>query len=317
MLQFGHNQIFWECPSLSACEAYPNGLPRFLDAEPREDLHWKQTLQRGAAAGPLQPINRPGYSLDNFWEIAVRTYTSCNLTVGSDKIVAIAGIANLILEGLEESYVAGLWRNNLEEQLSWRVIDCKQANGKPSVRAKEYRAPSWSWASLDGVVQLRKNIFQFRDYKIDIIHVDVQTARNFETGPVLKGSILLKGHVGKMKFIRDVEDETEWGVEIEALRGALFEVSMDVNPSTDTLECFTLVVAYTEEPAGRTMPGFSGHGLLLQRESNVKGRFMRCGSFTFTGLSLQEWRAVEAHYEKSSQVSEEYSPKFGHTIILV
>lgn len=317
ILQFGHNQIFWECPSLSACEAFPKGLPRFLDATPREDMRWKQTLQRGSRTGVLMPANRTKLSLDNFWEVAVNAYTSCKLTFGMDKLIAIAGIANIILEGSGNTYAAGLWKTNIEEQLSWWVVDCKQADGQPSSRPADYRAPSWSWVSIDGLVQLRKNVYQPRDYKVAILDLDVKTVTPVPTGQVERGRILLRGHIGKMTFIRNSVVDTEWELKSGALRKSLFKVFLDVNPLEDVQEYYVLPVAYTEEPEERTLPGFSGHGLLLQQQQDLTCTFSRCGAFNFTGLSLEEWRAIEFEFTSDAEISEEYSAKLGHTINLI
>src|SRR5271169_1627424 len=44
-------------------------------------------------------------------------------------------------------YYAGIWEQYLHEQLCWR------ANGEHCTRPSTHRAPTWSWASLDGGVR--------------------------------------------------------------------------------------------------------------------------------------------------------------------
>ncbi|KAL8654595.1 MAG: hypothetical protein Q9210_001408 [Variospora velana] len=80
----------------------------------------------------------------------VAAYTAGELTVASDKLVAITGLAGRMQALIQGEYLAGLWRNTLSSDLLWKVIGGKQANGLLSTRAAQFRAPSWSWAALDG-----------------------------------------------------------------------------------------------------------------------------------------------------------------------
>ena len=63
-----------------------------------------------------------------------------------DKLVALSGVAKIILgkfPGL--AYHAGLWGHELEYRLLWHSLG-------GSNRPQSYRAPSWSWASIDGSI---------------------------------------------------------------------------------------------------------------------------------------------------------------------
>jgi len=82
------------------------------------------------------------------WPKIIHQYCLCDLTRSQDKFVALSGLARLIAENTGDIYIAGLWRSDLEHQLAWRVERTLQKS--PSSRPAEYRAPTWSWASLDG-----------------------------------------------------------------------------------------------------------------------------------------------------------------------
>ncbi len=45
----------------------------------------------------------------------------------------------------QDSYLAGMWEWNLARQLLWYVVYDKETK-----RSSSHRAPSWSWACLDG-----------------------------------------------------------------------------------------------------------------------------------------------------------------------
>ncbi|KAI8212125.1 hypothetical protein K4K52_008867 [Colletotrichum sp. SAR 10_76] len=149
MHKFGHQQIFWDCATKSACEILPDGLPASLDTRAGVDRYWRQRLQDAAiTVRPLVDISEG--SLEKFWESAVRTYTACNLTKSSDRNPAIWGVAKLVRDALGEEYAYGLWSTRIEEQLAWRVTD----PGISSYPDVSNEAPSWSWTRLQGTIQI-------------------------------------------------------------------------------------------------------------------------------------------------------------------
>lgn len=80
------------------------------------------------------------------WQHVVEQYSKRELTVPSDKLPAISGIANKIKDVSGSSYVAGLWKENLASDLLWSASHTPST----SVYALEtYRAPTCSWASLN------------------------------------------------------------------------------------------------------------------------------------------------------------------------
>lgn len=54
----------------------------------------------------------------DLWSNIVLEYTRCDLTVKSDKLVALSGIANMMRKKMgDDEYLAGLWRKWLPYQL--------------------------------------------------------------------------------------------------------------------------------------------------------------------------------------------------------
>ncbi|KZL70436.1 heterokaryon incompatibility protein (TOL) [Colletotrichum tofieldiae] len=148
LLQFGRDQIFWDCATVSACEILPDGLPASLDTRAGVDRYWRQRLQDAAImVRPL--VDTSEGSLEKFWENAVRTYTACDLTNPCDRDDAMWGIAKLVRDALGEEYAYGLWSTRVEEQLAWRVAD-PATSSCPDVSKKGF--PSWSWTRLRGTI---------------------------------------------------------------------------------------------------------------------------------------------------------------------
>jgi hypothetical protein len=87
-----------------------------------------------------------------YWRNIVRIYSDCHLTNERDKLVAIGGIAKQFAQSYDWGrYVAGLWSNNLVPQLMWEPADPVK-----SKRPSQYRAPTWSWASVDGEISFSR-----------------------------------------------------------------------------------------------------------------------------------------------------------------
>jgi hypothetical protein len=75
----------------------------------------------------------------------VREYSRLDLTHESDRLVALAGLAEAINRKRKgDVYLAGLWKNTLVWDLLW------SAHGEESRRLGRAVAPTWSWASVTG-----------------------------------------------------------------------------------------------------------------------------------------------------------------------
>ncbi|KAL8684922.1 MAG: hypothetical protein Q9218_008069, partial [Villophora microphyllina] len=150
VLHFGRTQLAWECRGVDACETYPTGLP--VAQQTTQTLH--KGLDPDTDGKTLQSMGDSESSTKLYayhvWNKIVAAYSAGELTVASDKLIAISGLAEKMQTLLQDEYLAGLWKGTLSSDLLWKVIDGKQANGLLSTRAVRYRAPTWSWAALDG-----------------------------------------------------------------------------------------------------------------------------------------------------------------------
>ena len=128
ILHFTNEELFWECRSLLACDSFPEKIPGELL---RGFQFWDNSL--------------PIYEM---WQTVIWLYTQANLSFQSDKLVAVSGIARVAQKHSNDDYLAGMWRHEMEAQLCWKV---QYRDRAPSSRGP-YRAPSWSWASVDGEI---------------------------------------------------------------------------------------------------------------------------------------------------------------------
>ena len=79
------------------------------------------------------------------WTHLIERYSPRSMTYASDKLVALAGIAEKFGDALRTRYVAGFWEDHILEYLMWHPQS-------GATRTSLYRAASWSWASLDGTI---------------------------------------------------------------------------------------------------------------------------------------------------------------------
>ncbi|KIM95273.1 hypothetical protein OIDMADRAFT_72138, partial [Oidiodendron maius Zn] len=124
LLCFCNNQVYFECEQGIKSEVCPSGPPSYMNVG-----------CTGSHDG--SPMKR--------WSSLVDEYSACLLTKPSDKLVALSGVADRYSEILNDTYVAGLWQSQLPWNLMWYV-----QQGQEAKRAETYRAPTWSWASIDG-----------------------------------------------------------------------------------------------------------------------------------------------------------------------
>ncbi|KAK4183487.1 hypothetical protein QBC35DRAFT_393762, partial [Podospora australis] len=194
ILIFGLRQLYW-----SRVNSYAGAGGNFTNLTNR---------QIPASAAPVTDINTIGTLIylpaDAQWNTIVSDYTVTQLGWGSDKLLAVSALARQLVQiskhrGEDACYIAGLLVNHLEPttwlpQLLWHLEDPSIAV-RPT--APEYRAPSWSWASLDGRIAMKSNsTVRDKTYyaTVDSYHVDL----SFVDSPfgALKGAnIVLSAHV--------------------------------------------------------------------------------------------------------------------------
>lgn len=167
VIYFGQWQMFWECLSELKCEGFPRGMPQSRSTKSLKPL-WEMTrVSQSSSNSPPSDDKAMSTPALRLWNNLVREYSNCTLTFPGDRLPAFAGIADLFREATGDEYIAGLWRSNLLHLLDWWV-------DQPRARATaEYRAPSWSWASLDGPIRPRFEVAHF-EFLVSICAVTLE-----------------------------------------------------------------------------------------------------------------------------------------------
>lgn len=123
-VRFNNHGISWSC------------LTEHKDYDRGDQSESSLLLYRRTEPGELKPYDSRELLLERFW--------NRKLTFQMDKLLAFSAIEAVLKHHPEDRYLAGMWFSELPEALFWTIW---KSNGNR--RPLEYRAPSWSWASID------------------------------------------------------------------------------------------------------------------------------------------------------------------------
>lgn len=224
-LSFTKYQVYWECPELIASEQFPNGLPTQLWTQ-----HDYALLQ--------PPTGKPRLNFDHedelrlAWCSLVEIYSTCELTRPSDKMIALAGLADELRNRTGDIYLAGLWKTDLQKQLCWRYSVWFDGSSNRS-RTLCYNAPTWSWASFDGPVKMdfRYRMPELKEaYFIDILNVWVNSEGPSKLHSFVSSELQMRAIAmwGRVIPIGEDEDESFRVLFTEHAKSGIFS---DVNDS--------------------------------------------------------------------------------------
>ena len=162
-LSYGMQQMFWECLCLKTSESGRPVLPgeRHRDKAFVQSIisnkfdFWKRSklsLTRTALNSVIyQAVPRAWedqyFAMYSQWYAIIKDFTGRNLTVQTDVLPALSGIAAAFQNLLQDDYCAGLWRNDIVRGLCWsrHAFPKMLSNGQEQ---KDTNMPSWSWASM-------------------------------------------------------------------------------------------------------------------------------------------------------------------------
>jgi Heterokaryon incompatibility protein (HET) len=252
-LIYSSTHLRWLCDS----SQYSDGgaQENFMNYEPA-----KYRLPVKERKRPYHPSdnNVSSLSLYDSWHTLVGEYTRRCLTAPEDKLRAIGGLAEEYHLLMNDTYLAGLWKSKLGIELIWRRNSYSDA-GKLSSRPIKYRAPSWSWASVDGEVAIKWKPIELVKFNIDGCEITpLSTSAPF--GEVAKGILKVRARLKDAWF-----DPVEEG---------LFDKDGNrlANVVPDALEKATLMPG-----AVKSLAISANHGLVLVPTESDENVYRRVG----------------------------------------
>ncbi|KAI8628791.1 heterokaryon incompatibility protein-domain-containing protein [Xylariaceae sp. FL1651] len=85
------------------------------------------------------------------WSSLLQDYQARRLTNSSDKLVAVSSVGILLARYMHTEFIVGLFERYLDTDMLWNRADGSGERPRPVT----YRAPSWSWASIDSKTENR------------------------------------------------------------------------------------------------------------------------------------------------------------------
>ena len=152
------------------------------------------------------------------WYFILEDFLCRDVTVETDRLPAISGLAALFQKRLNEEmgsveYVAGLWSNALMEGLEWQSLRSKAEEDifpdqKPLPGEEGYIAPTWSPASYLGVSAHGATMHGYVDIaQVTGYHTTPKTMDN-PFGELIDGWVSIRGPMIKL-HLSDLPDEYE------------------------------------------------------------------------------------------------------------
>lgn len=199
-LHYSQHQLYWHCADLAASEdgTFQNesgvmetlgwyyGPNHKLDA--LEDAIGRNEHQ----SHPALACEDTSLSVARLWWALVEDYTERSLTYASDRLIAIAGIANQLRVRTNDEYVAGFWRQDLVHSLLWSAPAYEY-----TIRPIELsNIPSWSWASTNGAVRMPRELRTVRGKPVlEVVTVDTVKSGTLIASQVPVGPLRLRGRL--------------------------------------------------------------------------------------------------------------------------
>ncbi|KAJ4174180.1 hypothetical protein NW754_004595 [Fusarium falciforme] len=239
------------------------------------------------------------------WDWIVFTYTKRQLSNPHDIFAAIASIALPISEVLGSRYLAGLWECDLVRGLLWRPGHLMGSRFGPGTRplptrfaaAPVVRAPSWSWAAIQGSV-----LYVSRDaFKRKLVKYQSQ---------------------GFIKVKPKFRNPDRWSPDVHCSPNTLHMPYCEIQLWGRMAEAIVLETTDSEYLKNLSkrywyVPTMTWHGSLLGRKDAKQGSaktdlslFVALGAFDFAAEKVQEIWCLQLTAEEGLMLRETQDGKF-------
>jgi hypothetical protein len=311
VLSIGHGELFWDCQQVPhASESLPSGFSLCSDLY-KDDVSAHVDLPI-----PSLPQSSNSNGLEETWYKILTEYTARELKYPeADKLVALAAIATRMGYVMNDAYLGGHFHRTLPQSLNWMAL----REVIPELRA-EQRAPkrlprgsgqmvggtwivtpSWSWASMDGRLNMQGTHGRHMTFVAVMGAYDFSPVVQTEPEERVENRLLLTIRAWcRVIEWRTVEPEIDYGLRI-LLWDMDFVMDDMQNLPDDGTQCL-LAALGTNDSGEHT---FKIEGLLL-REIDFDGNrvYERMGHFVCKqrrSIRLVEggWKTLFAHGECS------------------
>lgn len=243
-LVFGQMQLWWHCREQLANETFPDGIPddarveyesppivrayamKITSIPTKDDVKIDTKDKKCSKASTNQTVSSTQKKetdktevYKRWWQISSQ-YADTRFTYESDRVIAFSGIAQAFRtsHNFSHRYVAGVWKGDLPTGLIWSRGQDGNAEAR---RSLGYKAPSWSWMSIDGPYSLHggRGPVSQTFCSIEQIYLHLEDNK-YDTGLIRGGSLQMRGHlIGPFTYEHiswdGIEQIDGWGFEVQ------------------------------------------------------------------------------------------------------
>lgn len=190
-LLFSGGQAFYECAQFFVSEDGYHTTKTWFHLKDKYDN------------SPSSPEMRPDfyYRAGKKWYEMLRHYSNKKMTKEADKLPALSGLTRAFEDVMGGDYVAGLWKSDLIEGMAFQCFGGKHE------RPAQWRAPSWSWASIDGTLAVTE--IGGWDDLVEVKDVRVEVKGENPYGEVSSGELHLRCTLEKLKVSEEQEKDAD------------------------------------------------------------------------------------------------------------
>lgn len=250
------------------------------------------------------------------WQDIVHLYSQRSLSVDTDKLPALSGLADRfnnmlrVTTGRSEKYIAGMWAGDLVISLLWLVESDVDRDGFTDAdyrRPDIWRAPTWSMMAIEGPVVI-ENIFQW-NLEVEVVDVSVELTNPLAPyGSLSPASLVLYGQVvyGLKMITTQGGERSHSAINgiiylIKDQKGNTHVILCDDPPSllpeADDLACLYMGHTYAKEES----EAFRHAVLVLRKSEMVPDAFERIG------ISAQAARGIRATNNTNTDMRTQYT----------
>jgi hypothetical protein len=189
IVHFAATQAIWEC--------------RHMLLQQRLHPVAGPTVPSQARLGPVMH----GGDAVRHWHTLVQDYSARAFTRYEDRLVALAGVAQICSPRINARYLAGLWSSHFAYGLSWHSTGV--ASSRPAMEGGP-RHPTWSWASWNyGVTWEGRELAEFGSapagFVLEKAALDLHETARREFSPVKSCPITVRGRAAPIKYAGSVD----------------------------------------------------------------------------------------------------------------
>jgi hypothetical protein len=278
IVHYTERELIWECKERLWCECQGIELGRDWDSG-KHDGNFKLDHAR-----VLEKTDNAGERFKQ-WTMIVDQYTSRSLTFDSDRLPALSGVARRLHLPSMGRYLAGIYEHTLPHALLWATGTGIVEKGWRKRRPDEWRAPTWSWASVEAECGCGPGE-DTAEAVCEILDVQCSLLTEDSYGRVSDGHLRLRApcFTAPLVYSKLADDGSQYyDLRVGNVDSRMQEdVPLNESDTTDYLEngseVLVAVVERDIEPRKANRRWFTG--LAFRPSLRAEGAFERIGRFT-------------------------------------